>query len=85
MAATTPAANPISGINLATAAPVADGVAAAAVLVAGGVVEAAAEEETDAPAPDFTVVGGINGSQARRDGVNTGGAVLGGGKWNEEE
>lgn len=58
MAATTPAANPISGINLATAAPVADVVAAAAaVLVAGGVVEAAAEEETAAPAPAFTVVG----------------------------
>ena len=57
MAATTPAANPISGKNLAPAPPVAVGVAAAAVLVAACVVEAAEEDETAAPAPALTVVG----------------------------
>ena len=57
MAATTPAAIPISGPNLAPAPPVGVVVAAAAVLVGGAVVEAAEEDELDAPAPAFTVVG----------------------------
>lgn len=57
IAATTPAAKPISGINLTPAPVVPVAAGAATVVVDAAVLDAAAEEVEAAPAPSFTDFG----------------------------